>query len=206
MVPLRERYTDLRKELLLYCCNEAWTKNGGRIPWNDTAICETLKTGYRTGTQSYERRFGAPFRGPVIPFVSMIEYHPILWSRPTETACAEDWSRLHQKWQESFTWYIPWICIECVQNLERRQHGRGHEGAGNIWTRQKSTLQDSMQRKSSCRKIVKNFIFPIADGTVKLSGTDPVFQRSTSIRGHPARESTTMFLEEHRTGLNHWTN
>ena len=28
---------------LRYCCNQVWTKNGGRIPWNVTAICETFK-------------------------------------------------------------------------------------------------------------------------------------------------------------------
>ena len=35
----------------------------------------------------YERRFGVPFNGPVIPFGSMVEYHPI---------SAKDLSRLHQ--------------------------------------------------------------------------------------------------------------
>ena len=31
------------------------------------------------------------------------------------------------------------------------------------------------------------FIFPIADGTVKLSGRNQVFQKSTSIQDYPAR-------------------
>ena len=35
----------------------------------------------------YERRFGMPFNGPVIPFGAMVEYHPI---------SAKDTSRLHQ--------------------------------------------------------------------------------------------------------------
>ena len=42
MVLLKERYTESKKGLLLYCCNQVWTKNGGRIPWNVT-ICETFK-------------------------------------------------------------------------------------------------------------------------------------------------------------------
>ena len=29
------------------------------------------------GKTSYERRFGEPFDGPVIPFGAMVEYHPI---------------------------------------------------------------------------------------------------------------------------------
>ena len=39
------------------------------------------------GKTPYERRFGIPFNGPVIPFGAMVEYHPI---------SAKDLSRLHQ--------------------------------------------------------------------------------------------------------------
>ena len=38
------------------------------------------------GKTPYERRFGMPFNGPVIPFGAMVEYHPI---------SAKDLSRLH---------------------------------------------------------------------------------------------------------------
>ena len=62
-------------------------KNGWRIPWNATAICETFKTSRLMGRNLCERRFGVPFYGPVIPFGSMVEYHPI---------SAKDLSRLHQ--------------------------------------------------------------------------------------------------------------
>ena len=39
------------------------------------------------GKTLYDRRFGEPFRGPVVPFGSMVEYHPI---------SMEDQSRIHQ--------------------------------------------------------------------------------------------------------------
>ena len=39
------------------------------------------------GKTPYERRFGQPFEGPVIPFGSLVEYHPIT---------AKDQSRIHQ--------------------------------------------------------------------------------------------------------------
>ena len=39
------------------------------------------------GKTPYERRFGQPFKGPIIPFGSMVEYHP---------TTAEDQSRIHQ--------------------------------------------------------------------------------------------------------------
>ena len=38
------------------------------------------------GTTPYERRFGQPFKGPIIPFGSLVEYHPIT---------AKDQSRIH---------------------------------------------------------------------------------------------------------------
>ena len=34
---------------LLCCYNQVWTKNGGRIPWNATAICETFKISWQMG-------------------------------------------------------------------------------------------------------------------------------------------------------------
>ena len=39
------------------------------------------------GKTPYERRFGKPFGGPVIPFGSLVQYHPIT---------AKDQSRIHQ--------------------------------------------------------------------------------------------------------------
>ena len=39
------------------------------------------------GKTPYEKRFGQPFKGPIIPFGSLVEYHPIT---------AKDQSRIHQ--------------------------------------------------------------------------------------------------------------
>ena len=39
------------------------------------------------GKTPYERRFGKPFQGPIIPFGSLVEYYPI---------SAKDQSRIHQ--------------------------------------------------------------------------------------------------------------
>ena len=46
---LREQYAELKKGPLLHCCNQVWMKNGGRIPWNVTAICEMFLISRRTG-------------------------------------------------------------------------------------------------------------------------------------------------------------
>ena len=39
------------------------------------------------GKTSYERRFGQPFKGPIIPFGSLVEFHPVT---------AKDQLRTHQ--------------------------------------------------------------------------------------------------------------
>ena len=50
-------------------------------------ICETFTDLLSDGKTPYERRFGEPFKGPIIPFGSLVEYHPI---------SAKDQSRIHQ--------------------------------------------------------------------------------------------------------------
>ena len=63
--------------------NESW--------WADSMECYTYLRNVTDllsdGKTPYERRVGEPFKGPIIPFGSMVEYHPI---------SAEDLSRLHQ--------------------------------------------------------------------------------------------------------------
>ena len=66
-----------RVELLQHCCNQVWMKNGGRISWNVSAICDTIQDPLSDGRTPYERRFGEPIKEPIIPFGSLIEYHPI---------------------------------------------------------------------------------------------------------------------------------
>ena len=39
----KEQCQEWKKVRLQYCCNQVWTKNGGRIPWNAIPICETFK-------------------------------------------------------------------------------------------------------------------------------------------------------------------
>ena len=84
---LRERYAGLKKALLLYCCKQVWMKNGGWIPWSAAALCETWKISWPDGKTPYERRLSEPFKGPIIPFGSMVEYQLI---------SAKDLSRLVQ--------------------------------------------------------------------------------------------------------------
>ena len=59
--------------------------------WADSMECYTYLRNIQDllsdGKTTYERRFGEPFKGPIIPFGSLVEYYPI---------CAKDQSRIHQ--------------------------------------------------------------------------------------------------------------
>ena len=63
--------------------NESW--------WADSMECYTYQRNVTDllsdGKTPCERRFGQPFKGPIIPFGSLVEYHPIT---------AKNQSRIHQ--------------------------------------------------------------------------------------------------------------
>ena len=62
-------------------------KVGGQILWNVLPNCETFPDLLPDGKTPYERRFGQPLKGPIVPFGSLVEYHPI---------SAKDQPRIHQ--------------------------------------------------------------------------------------------------------------
>ena len=62
------------------------------------------------GKTPHERRFGKPFKGPIIPFGSLVECYPV---------SAKDQSRIHQSGEkESLTWIVPWIRFVPGETLE----------------------------------------------------------------------------------------
>ena len=61
------------------------------------------------------------------------------------------------------------------------------EGAGNFGRIGNSYWETQCKGSHHAPKNSEHFTFFVADVTVKLSGRDQVFQRSTSIRDHPAR-------------------
>ena len=62
-------------------------KIGGQILWNAYTYLRNIQDLLSDGKTPYERRFGQPFKGPIIPFGSLVEYYPI---------SAKDKSRIHQ--------------------------------------------------------------------------------------------------------------
>ena len=112
--------------------------------WADSMECYTYLRNVTDllsdGKTPYERRFGQPFKGPIIPFGSLVEYHPFT---------AKDHSRIHQFgkkvlpglflgnalyaggpyfcerpvknpsiWKESLTWIVPRMRFVRGENLE----------------------------------------------------------------------------------------
>ena len=62
-------------------------KVGGQIVWNVTPICETSQIYHLMGRRPMKDVLGNHSKGPIIPFGSLVEYHPIT---------AKDQSKIHQ--------------------------------------------------------------------------------------------------------------
>ena len=69
------------------------------------------------GKRPYERWFGVPFNGPVIPFGAMVEHHPVF---------AEDLSRLNQFGLTVLPGIFFGYALHAGENLERRHLRRRH--------------------------------------------------------------------------------
>ena len=86
----------------------------------------------------YERRFGQPFKGPIIPFGSLVEYHPIT---------AKDQSRIHQFGKKVllglFLGYA--LYVGGRGNVEGWHNGCRHWGAGN------DGLIGNLRKKTQCK-------------------------------------------------------
>ena len=134
-------------------------KIGGQILWNVIPICETFKISCLMEGPC-ERRFGVPRSGSVIPFGAMVEYHPIFVKRPVATASIR--SKV-----------LPGLFLRCALHAE------------GIWKGDilVADIEDLEQmdaaKRLNAEEVLKpmrgeKFIFPIADGTVKLSGGDQV--------------------------------
>ena len=138
----------------------------------------------------YERRFGQPFRGPILPFGSLVEYYP---------KTAKDQSRIHK---ESLTWIVPRIRIVRGWNLEGwlcgcRPWGVGDDGRiGNLL------------EKTQCERI----IFPKENGNIIFQSQMDESYFLEEIRNweHPTwygidqfEVKVTLILLENQKGLFH---
>ena len=168
--------------------NESW--------WADSMECYTYLRNVTDllsdGKTPYERRFGQPFKGPIIPFGSLVEYHPLT---------AKDQSRIHQFGKK----VLPGFFLGCA--LYGGKFGRVTYWLQTLrswrrWTHRKSTRKDSNAKEVIFPKEKEVFMFPIADGRIKPLGGDQDLRTSTLIRQRPIRgESRLDFLGESEGSL-----
>ena len=103
----------------------------------------------------YERRFGMPFDGPVIPFGAMVEYHAI---------SSKDLSRLHQFGPKVLP-YIFLVFVLCAARI-----WKGDILVADIEELEEIDASELQARRLSAKEVstpMKGEIFPVADGTVK---------------------------------------
>ena len=167
--------------------NESW--------WADSMECYTYLRNVTDllsdGKTPYERRFGQPFKGPIIPFGSLVEYHPII---------AKDQSRIHQFGKK----VLPGLFLGYALY------------AGGIWKgdvliadpEELETMDASeiYSKRLNAKEVIfpkhGEFIFPIADGRIKTLGGDQDLKTSTLVRHRPIQgESNIDFLGESEGSL-----
>ena len=144
------------------------------------------------GKTPNERRFGQPFKGPIIPFGSLVEYHPIT---------AKGQSRIHQFGKKVlpglFLGYALYaggiwkgdVLVADVEELETMD-------ASEIYSKKR------LNAKEVIFPTEKEKQFPIADGRITLSGRDQELRTSTLIRERPIRgEGCVDFVGESERSL-----
>ena len=158
--------------------------------WADSMECYTYLRNVTDllsdGKTPCERRFGQPFKGPIIPFGSLVEYHPIT---------AKDQSRIHQFGKKvspglflGYALYAGgiWKGDIMVADIEEL----GTMDASEIYSKRLSAKEVIFPKQGE-------FNFPIADGRIKTPGRDQELRTSTLTRPRPIRgESNIDFLGE----------
>ena len=166
-------------------------KIAGQIPWNAITICETFTDLLSDGKTPSERRFGQPFKGPIIPFGSLVEYY---------AKTAKDRSRIHRFGKK----VLPGLFLGYALYA-------GGVWKGDIMVADIEELETMDASEFHCKRLnAKEAIFfpkimeffPAADGRINLSGKDQELRTPTLIREHPIRgEGHVDFLGESEGSL-----
>ena len=164
--------------------------------WADSMECDTYLRNVTDllsdGKTPYERRFGQPSKGPIIPLGSLVEYYPIT---------AKDQSRIHQFGEKVLPGLFLGYALYAGWNLERWHNGCRHWGVGNdgrIW----NLLEKTQCERGDISQRKKKIYFPVADGRIQPLGGDQELWTSTLIRHRPFRgESHVDFLVESEGSL-----
>ena len=165
--------------------------------WADSMECYTylrnIPDVFSDAKTPYERRCGKPFKGPIIPVGSLVEYYPI---------SAKDQSRIHQFGKKVlpglFLGYALYaggiwkgdVLIADLEELETMD-------ASEIYAKRLNAKEVIFPKQGE-------FIFPIADGRIKTPGGDQELRTSTLVRHRPIQgESNIDFLGKSERDLFH---
>ena len=143
------------------------------------------------GKTPYERRFGQPFNGPIIPFGSLVEYHPIT---------AKDQSRIHQFGKK----VLPGLFLGYA--LYAGGFWKGDVLTADLEELETMDASEIHPKRLTAKEVIfpkeGEFIFPIADGRIKTLGGDQELRTSTLVRHRPIQgESNIDFLGESEGSL-----
>ena len=128
-------------------------KVGGQILWNVTPICETSQIYYLMG------RLGQPFKGPIISFGALVEYHSIT---------AKDQSRIHQFGKK--------VLPDCSSDTHCTRGGiwKGDALVAEFEELETMDASEIYSKRLNAKEVIfpkqGEFILPIADGEIKLPG------------------------------------
>ena len=168
--------------------NESW--------WTDSMECyiylRNIQDLLSDGKTSYERRFGQPFKGPIIPFGSLVEYHPIT---------AKDQSRIHQFGKKVlpglFFGYA--LYAGCIWN--------GDVLVADLGKLETMDVSEIYSKRLNAKEVIfpkqnGKFVFPVTGGRIKTLGGDQDLRTSTLVRHRPIQgESNIDILGESERSL-----
>ena len=163
--------------------NENW--------WADSMECYTYLRNVTDllsdGKTPYERRFGQPFKGPIFPFGSLVEYYPI---------SAKYQPRIHQFGKK----VLPGLFLGYA--LYAGRIWKGDILVADIEGLETMVASEIYSKRINAKEVIfpeenGKFIFPVADGRIKFVGGDQELRTSTLVRDHPIRgEGQRDFLGE----------
>ena len=124
------------------------------------------------GTTTCERRFGQPCKGPIIPFGSLVEYHPFT---------AKDQSRIHQFGKKVF----PGLFLGHA--LYAGEIWKGDVLIADLEEFESMDASEIHSKRLNAKEVIfpkekGEFIFPIADGRIKTLRGEQDLRTSTLVR------------------------
>ena len=153
--------------------NESW--------WADFMECYTYLRNVTDllsdGKTLYERRFGQPFKGPIIPFGSLVEYH---------TITAKDQSRIHQFGKK----VLPGLFLGYA--LYAGGIWKGDVLVADLEELETMDASEIHSKRLNAKEVIfpkenGEFICPIADARINSLGGVQDLRTFTSIRQRPIR-------------------